>query len=233
MLDLVYKDIVQGRRTMLLYLAAGIVLGLVMMVSVVNMGSVLSTMAVFSAYGYAIRSTYDEDKNGAILFLKGLPLSDTAIVASKYLSALAVSALLMAFFSGFAALGEGVIAPRLGLGPAARIAVDMNARLRASAREAAMIFAVIMVMLSVYLTMFFCVGYARAAAYNRFVMLGIFAFVFAGISAWQRVSPQPPGWALAFWGSSGLPALAALAGLGVYALGFVISVIRVRAKDWS
>jgi len=232
-LDLVYKDIIQGRRTILWYLVTGTILGLVMMVGVTNVGSILATMMLFSVYGYAVRSTYDEDKNGALLFLKGLPLSDTAIVCSKYLSTLVVAVFLGVFFQGLAALSEGVIAPGLGLGPAAKACVDTGTLLRNSLGNAAIAFGVTMVMLSIYLTMFFCMGYARAAAYNRFVMLGLFAFVFAAASVVQRLSPEPPGWVIALGQSPWTPLLAAAVGLGIYALGCVASVMRVHTKDWT
>ena len=48
----------------------------------------------------------DRDKSSAYLFLKSLPLSDAAIVTSKFASVLAVSVLLVIFFNVTAVLGS-------------------------------------------------------------------------------------------------------------------------------
>jgi len=90
MIDLVYKDIIQNRKLILLYALLGGFVGLVMIASGSDGGGVFTAYVMISTYGFAVRSTYDEDKSGAYLFLKSLPLSDAAIVASKFLSVLAV-----------------------------------------------------------------------------------------------------------------------------------------------
>lgn len=233
MLDLVYKDIVQGRRTLLLYLVLAVVFGLVMSIGVTNVSSILAMMMVFAVYGFAIRSTYDEEKNGALLFLKGLPLSDTAIVSSKFLSTLAVAVVLAVFFQGVAVFAEVFVRPRFAPGASAGSPVDLAMLLRGSLANISIVLAVVLVLTGVYLTMFFWMGYARASAYHRFVMLGVFAFVSAGASAIQRLSPEPPVWLAALWQSRWVPPLVLAAGLSIYALGCAVSVARVRVKDWS
>ncbi len=232
MLDLIFKDIVQGRRVILMYLVTGALLGLVLSLAVTGVGSVLGMMAVFSTYGYAVRSTYDEDKNGAMLFLKSLPLSDAAIVVSKYVSTFLVSVVLGAFFLAVAVVGEGFVAPRLGFGTPGGIP-DAWAYVGGVLAESGVIFGLVLVMLSVYLTMFFCLGYARAAAYNRFVMLGLFAVLFGGLSVAQKLHPTPPAWVVALGQSSWVPGMAAGGGLALYWLGCLVSVLMVRARDWS
>jgi ABC-type transport system involved in multi-copper enzyme maturation permease subunit len=104
-LDLIYKDIIQNRKLILLYALIGGFVGLVMMASGSDGGGIFTAYVMVSTYGFAVRSTYDEDKSGAYLFLKSLPLSDAAIVTSKFVSVLAVSVLLVIFFNVTAVLG--------------------------------------------------------------------------------------------------------------------------------
>ncbi len=233
MLDLVWKDIVQGKRTLLMYFLIGSLLGLTMSFAVTDAGSIIAFYMIVSAYGFAIRSTYDEDKSGAYLFLKGLPLSDTAIVASKFVSVLVAAVVLGALFGVIAIIGQGIIAPRIGLGGSAVTAGDLGALLREMLGPAAMLFGIVMVICGVYLAMFFCLGYARASAYNRIVMLGVFAAVMAGSTILRRVQVQPPAWIGALGQSLMAPLLVAAAGLVIYALSCVVSIAWVRVRDWS
>ena len=134
-------------------------------------------------------ATSDEDKNGSLLFLKGLPISDTDIVLSKFVSTFAVTVLIMAFLGFVALLGEWFIVLRLGPEVPIVPSSDITTLLRGSLYTMAALFGVSMIMLAIYLSMFFCLGYAKAEAYNRFVMLGIFAVVFAGTSVISRSVP--------------------------------------------
>lgn len=234
MLDLVWKDIVQGRKMLAFYLAVGAVIGIGLAFALENVGAVIALQMTVSAYGFAIRSTYDEDKNGALLFLKGLPLSDAAIVASKFLSTLAVAIGFAVFFGGVAAIGQGIIGPRSGLGMSGAPGGGTDAgALLEPLISVATLFGVLMVILGVYLAMFFWLGYARAAAYNRVVMLGVFAAVMAGSTVLQRLNVQPPAWIGGLEHSLRVPSLVAAAGLVIYALSCAVSIASVRARDWS
>ena len=232
MLDLVWKDIIQGRRMLAFYLVVGAVIGIGLAFALENVGAVIALQMTVSAYGFAIRSTYDEDKNGALLFLKGLPLSDAAIVVSKFLSTLAVAIGFAAFFGGLAFFGQGFIAPRIGLGTPGAPGGGARALLEPLIGVATL-FGVLMVILGVYLAMFFWLGYARAAAYNRVVMLGVFAAVMAGSTVLQRLNVQPPAWIGGLEHSLRVPSLVAAAGLVIYALSCAVSIASVRARDWS
>jgi hypothetical protein len=232
-LDLVWKDLIQGRRMLAFYLVVGAVIATSLAFALKDVGAVVALQMTLSVYGYAIRSTYDEDKNRALLFLKGLPLSDAAIVTSKFLSTFMVAVVFAVFSGGLAVVAQGIIAPRVGTWAAPGDAVVTSSLVLGSFLSVASFFGVLLVVLAVYLAMFFCLGYARAAAYNRMVMLGVFAVAMAVSAAIGRAQVQAPAWAATLGRSVWLPLLVAGAGIVLYVAGCLVSIGWVRAHDWS
>ncbi|NPV81586.1 MAG: hypothetical protein HPY52_15210 [Firmicutes bacterium] len=240
MLDLVYKDIIQGRKLILMYLAMGAAMGLALSFAVTNVGSIIGMYMLVSAYGFAVRSTYDEDKNGSYIFLKGLPISDMTIVLGKFLSVFAASMIFALVFGVVGIIEQGIIASEFGPGTNEALLRDPGAFLREFLRTLAILYGLVLIISGVYLAMFFCLGYARATAYNRFIMISIAAFTAIGVAMIQKPHGAPPAWAVAFaaWieslgQSSLLPLLVIGAGLIIYILCWAISVARVRTRDWS
>ncbi len=236
MLDLIYKDIIQNRKLILLYALLGGFVGLVMMASGSDGGGIFTAYVMVSTYGFAVRSTYDEDKSGAYLFLKSLPLSDAAIVTSKFVSVLAVSVLLVIFFNVTAVLGAylaslGII-PGLGSSAASPGTVDVAAVLLQNAAPFAMVFSMAVVVTGAYLVMFFWAGFAKASTYSRAILLAIFVLVMVGAGAAGR-SPAIQNLARIIETSSWVPAMSVFLSLAVYWVCCAASVFRVRSKDWS
>lgn len=233
MLDLVWKDLIQGRRMLAFYLVIGAVIATSLAFAMSDVGAVIALQMTLSVYGFAIRSTYDDDKSRALLFLKGLPLSDAAIVASKFVSTFIVAVIFAVFSGGLAVVAQGVIAPRVGMGAALGASRVTSSLVLGTFLSVASFFGVLLVILAVYLAMFFCLGYARAAAYNRIVMLGIFAMAMAASAVLGRAHVQAPAWAVTLGRSMAVPLLVAGAGLALYVVGCVVSIGRVGARDWS
>jgi len=235
-LDLIYKDIVQNRKLILLYALIGGFVGLVMMASGSDGGGIFTAYVMISTYGFAVRSTYDEDKSGAYLFLKSLPLSDAAIVTSKFASVLAVSVLLVIFFNITAVLGaylasSGII-PGFSSAVAAPGAFDITAFLGEIATSFAMVFSMAVVVTGAYLVMFFWAGFAKASTYSRAILLAIFVLVMLGVGAAGR-SPQIQNLIRIIETSSWVPAVSVIISLAVYWVCCAASILRVKAKDWS
>lgn len=233
MLDLVWKDIIQGRRALAFYLAVGAAIALGLTFAMSDVGAVVALQMTLSVYGFAVKSTYDDDKHGALLFLKGLPLSDAAIVVSKFVSTFVVAVGFAVFSWGLCVVAEGFLGPSLRLGAAAGAPQGLSGLAWQILLSVAAFFGALLVVMAVYLAMFFCLGYARAAAYNRVVMLGLFAVIMAASAVFQRAHVQPPEWAQALGRSWAAPLLAVCAGLAVYAAGCAASLWWVRRRDWS
>lgn len=236
MLDLIYKDIVQNRKLILLYALLGGFVGLVMMASGSDGGGIFTAYVMISTYGFAVRSTYDEDKSSAYLFLKSLPLSDAAIVTSKFASVLAVSVLLVIFFNVTAVLGSylatlGII-PGFGSSAASPGIVDVTGVLLQNATSFAMVFSMAVVVTGAYLVMFFWAGFAKASTYSRAILLGIFVLVMLGVGVAGR-SPAVQNLVRMIEASSWVPALSVVVSLAVYWACCAASILRVKAKDWS
>ncbi len=236
MLDLMYKDIVQNRKLILLYALLGGFVGLVMMAAGSDGGGIFAAYIMISTYGFAIRSTYDEDKSSAYLFLKSLPLSDGAIVTSKFLSVLTVSVLLIIFFNVTAVLGaylasSGII-PGLGSAVATPRTLDFAAFLGEVAPSFAMVFSMAVVVTGAYLVMFFWAGFAKASTYSRAILLAIFVLVMLGAGVAER-SPLVRNLARTIETSSWVQAMSVIIGLAVYWACCGASILKVRAKDWS
>ena len=237
MLDLIYKDIVQNRKLILLYALIGGFIGLAMMMaSGSDMAGVFTAYVMISTYGFALRSTYDEDKSGAYLFLKSLPLSDAAIVTSKFVSVFAVSVILVIFFNITAVFGAYLASSGIipGFGPAVGTpgTVDVAAILGENAVSFAMVFSMAMVVTGVYLVMFFWVGFAKASAYSRAILFAIFALVMIGVGSAGR-SPAIQNLALTIETSSWVSVVSVVIGLVVYWICCAVSVLKVAMKDWS
>jgi len=236
MIDLVYKDIIQNRKLILLYALLGGFVGLVMIASGSDGGGVFTAYVMISTYGFAVRSTYDEDKSGAYLFLKSLPLSDAAIVASKFLSVLAVSVMLVIFFNITAVLGAYLgasgIVPGLGSSPAARGALDVMAVLRGNAVSFAIVFSFALIFVGIYLLIFFWAGFAKASTYSRAILLAVFVMVMIGAGAIGHL-PAVRNFVRFIETSSWLPAISVISSLGVYSILCALCIGRVKVKDWS
>jgi len=235
-LDLIYKDIIQNRKLILLYALIGGFVGLVMMASGSEAGGIFAAYVMISTYGFAIRSTYDEDKSGAYLFLKSLPLSDGAIVTSKFTSVLTVSVLLVIFFSITAMLGGYLssleIIPGFGSAVASPGTFDMGVFLGEIGPSFAMVFSMAVLVTGAYLVMFFWAGFAKASTYSRAILLGIFVLVMLGAGVAGR-SPAIQNLARMIETSSWVPAISVIIGLAVYWVCCAASILRVKAKDWS
>ncbi|MGE5594301.1 MAG: ABC-2 transporter permease [Betaproteobacteria bacterium] len=233
MLDLVWKDIIQGRRMLAFYLAVGAAIAISLAFAMSDVGAVIALQMTLSVYGFAIRSTYDDDKNGALLFLKGLPLSDAAIVASKFVSTFIVAVGFAVFSGGLAVVAEGFIGPSVGIGAPVGAPQGVSGLVVETFISVAAFFGLLLVLVAVYLAMFFCLGYARAAAYNRIVMLGVFAVVMAASAVLQRAQVRAPDWLGALGRSWAAPLVVACAGIVVYAVGCAASIWWVQRRDWS
>lgn len=236
MLDLIYKDIVQNRKLILLYALIGGFVGLVMMASGSDAGGVFAAYVMISTYGFAIRSTYDEDKSGAYLFLKSLPLSDGAIVTSKFSSIFTVSVLLVIFFNVTAVFGaylssSGII-PGLGSAVATPRAFDVATFLGELVPSFAIVFSMALLVTGAYLVMFFWAGFAKASTYSRAILLAIFVLVMLGAGVAGR-SPAVQSVARMIETSMWVPAVCVIISLAVYWACCAASIARVRAKDWS
>lgn len=236
MLDLIYKDVVQNRKLILLYALIGGFVGLVMMASGSDGGGIFTAYVMISTYGFAVRSTYDEDKSGAYLFLKSLPLSDAAIVTSKFASVLTVSVLLVIFFNVTAVLGAylaslGII-PGFGSSASSPGTVGVAAVLLQNATSFSMVFSMAVLVTGAYLVIFFWAGFAKASTYSRAILLGIFVLVMVGAGVAGR-SPAVQNLARMIETSSWVPAMSVIISLAVYWACCAASVLRVKAKDWS
>ncbi|HXL04103.1 MAG: ABC-2 transporter permease [Firmicutes bacterium] len=237
MLDLIYKDIIQNRKLILLYALMGGFVGLVMMAAGSDGGvSIFGAYIMISTYGFATRSTYDEDKSGAYLFLKSLPLSDGAIVTSKFVSVLVVSVLFVIFFNIIAVLGgylasSGIISS-LGSAAAAPRTFDVAAFLREITLSFAIVFSMAIIVAGAYLVMFFWAGFAKANTYSRAILLAIFLFVTLGVAVAGRL-PAVQSFIQIIETSSWVPAISIIISLAVYWVCCAVSISRVKAKDWS
>lgn len=223
MLDLVYKDLVQHRKLILFYALIGGLIGVVMMLSGSDAGAIFSAYVMVSTYGFAIRSTYDEDKSGAYLFLKSLPLSDSSIVTAKFLSVLTAAVISVVFFNAAAVFGSAISTPG---------ALNVAAILGKNIPVFAIVFSVAMVFAGIYLVMFFWAGFAKASTYSRALLLVIFVVVMLGSGFMER-SPVVQNSMKMIEMGPWIPAISIVISLAVYGLCCFMSILRVKAKDWS
>lgn len=102
MLNIMFKDLYQARKTILLYLA----LGLVYILSTIRTeaGIAMSVGFIFlMIYGVVARNEYVEEKNRGYSLLRTLPLKPYKIVMSKYMAAI-VLAVISVIYYGLMAL---------------------------------------------------------------------------------------------------------------------------------
>lgn len=91
MLNIIYKDLYQARKTIFLYF----LIGLIFIFSTIynDMGIFMSVGFIFlMVYGVVARNEYIEDKNRGYSLLRTLPLKPYKIVMSKYMTALILAA---------------------------------------------------------------------------------------------------------------------------------------------
>lgn len=102
MLNIIYKDLYQARKTIFLYF----LIGLIFIFSTIynDMGIFMSVGFIFlMVYGVVARNEYTEDKNRGYSLLRTLPLKPYKIVMSKYLTALilAIASVLYYYLMSF------------------------------------------------------------------------------------------------------------------------------------
>lgn len=229
MRDLVWKDFVQNRKALATYFTLGAVILLVSLAGTVNGESMVGMFILLAGYSFAVNATYSEEKNHTFLFLKGLPLSDEAIVGSKFVS-VATAILASAVFFGSIAIIAGVVS---GRGAVDRESLEQIAWLIAAVLGFSLVFN------GVYLAMFFVAGFSKASTYIRWVFMAIFAIAMGGAAAMSRFFPNfgkwlervtasgPPSWFVY------LPLAILAAGIAVYLVCYAISITRVRSRDWA
>lgn len=97
MLNIIYKDLYQARKTIFLYF----LMGLIFIFSTIynDMGIFMSVGFVFlMVYGVVARNEYTEDKNRGYSLLRTLPLKPYKIVISKYMTALILAAVSVLYY---------------------------------------------------------------------------------------------------------------------------------------
>lgn len=229
MRDLVWKDFVQNRKALATYFTLGAVILLISLAGTVNGESMVGMFVLLAGYSFAINATYSEEKNHTFLFLKGLPLSDEAIVGSKFLS-VGGAILASAVFFGSIAIVAGAIS---GRGAVDRESLKQTAWLIATMMGLSLVFN------GVYLAMFFVAGFSKASTYIRWVFMAILVVTMGGAAAMSRLFPSAGEW-LERATASGpppwfvyLPLAIFAAGIAVYLICYEISIARVRSRDWA
>lgn len=229
MRDLVWKDFVQNRKALVTYFALGAVILLVSLAGTVNGEFMVGMFILLAGYSFAVNATYSEEKNHTFLFLKGLPLSDEAIVGSKFVS-VAAAILASAVFFGSIAIIAGAVS---GLGAVDRESLKQTAWLVATMMGLSLVFN------GVYLAMFFVAGFSKASTYIRWVFMSIFVVTMGGAAVMSRLFPNLGKWLEKATASGPPPWFAYLplaifaAGIAVYLICYVISIVRVRSRDWA
>lgn len=97
MLNIIYKDLYQARKTIFLYL----LIGLVFIFSTIynDMGIFMSVGFIFlMVYGVVARNEYIEDKNRGYSLLRTLPLKPYKIVVSKYMTGLILASVSVLYY---------------------------------------------------------------------------------------------------------------------------------------
>lgn len=97
MLNIIYKDLYQARKTILLYS----LIGLIFVFSTIQADTSIFMSAGFiflMVYGVVARNEYVEDKNRGYSLLRTLPLKPYKIVMSKYMTALILAAVSVLYY---------------------------------------------------------------------------------------------------------------------------------------
>ena len=90
MLYIIYKDIYQSRKSILLYMLLGAIFLLFNLLNGMGIG-IVATFIFVLVYGIVSRNEYYEDKNGGYMMLKTLPIKPYKIVISKFITAIILS----------------------------------------------------------------------------------------------------------------------------------------------
>lgn len=172
MLYIIYKDLYQSRKTILLYF----LIGLVFIVSsfLNDMGIAMSAAFIFLlVYGVVVRNEYTEDKNKGYSLLRTLPIKPCKIILSKYLTALLLATTGVLFYFIIAKLSGG------------RIVID------GLSRSVVLIGAGFALVFTGVLYMFiFKYGAAKAINISRLFFFGFF-FLPGIISSLVKYIPKP------------------------------------------
>ena len=94
---IIYKDIYQARKSIILYMLLGVMFILFNRVNNTELGMVSAFIFVL-VYGIVSRNEYNEDKNGGYMMLRTLPIKSYKIVVSKFITAI-ILAVIGALFS--------------------------------------------------------------------------------------------------------------------------------------
>ncbi len=162
------KDFKIQLRSILYYLIAGFVLIVVFSIIGLAQKEMVYSIAVFAIlYGFVNKALYEDEKNNTLRLLGSLPVKRDIIVYARYLSTgVLIIILYLSIWS------YSVISDILTLEYTKDSTIIMVISL----------FMVFTVMLSIYLPLAFKLGYIKAAGINRFVFLGLFAFI-GGVTA--------------------------------------------------
>ncbi|WIV11498.1 ABC-2 transporter permease [Proteiniborus sp. MB09-C3] len=172
MLYIIYKDIYQARKTILLYF----MIGLVFIMSTIrnDMGIFMSVGFIFMmVYGVTARNEYAEDKNKGYSLLRTLPLKPYKIVMSKYITALLLAIAGMLYYLVLARFTNGKIVFDSTLSLALSVGVSL-----------ALIFT------GILYTFIFRYGAAKAINLSRLFFFGFF-FLPVIISSLAKYIPKP------------------------------------------
>ncbi|MGF7058959.1 ABC-2 transporter permease [Brassicibacter mesophilus] len=92
MLYIIFKDIYQSRKSIILYMVLGVMFILFNRVNGTELGMVSAFIFVL-VYGIVSRNEYNEDKNGGYMMLRTLPIKSYKIVVSKFITAIILAAI--------------------------------------------------------------------------------------------------------------------------------------------
>ncbi|MEO3947186.1 ABC-2 transporter permease [Gorillibacterium sp. CAU 1737] len=180
MLALIAKDITVQKRSLLLFVLAGLFMTFVFSMTD-EAGITAMVMPVFVVgYSYASRSLYEDEKNHALRLILAFPLARKQIVRAKYVS---IALVFLPLTVGFWLLGRplGFISDSWELA-----VLQLSAVILAFA-----------IVVSFFLPIAFKLGMIRAQTLQRFVILGLFAFGMAGGYVFTRLGNNgsgPPEW---------------------------------------
>jgi len=97
MLNIIFKDLYQARKTILLYLAVGLVY--ILSTIRTEAGMPMSVGFIFlMIYGVVVRNEYVEEKNRGYSLLRTLPLKPYKIVMSKYMAAIVLAVISVIYY---------------------------------------------------------------------------------------------------------------------------------------
>lgn len=108
MLNIIFKDIYQNRKLIIGYFAILLLVNILVKINIFgNDISAASLLAMMVPFGLALKSEVYEQKNKAYRLLKNLPISNTKIVASKFLGSIIIGIITIIFTLIVAAIVSG------------------------------------------------------------------------------------------------------------------------------